>query len=141
MITSVDQARELLTALARQHGAGLPVRASSCLSAAVDELTDPLVPPAPVPVPDQLTAQLTAQLGEPVVVVSTVRGWLTAAAGTAPTVTAALAYGRAARELRDALDILHSTSRPTTSSSGSSSGTSSGTSSEIPSGSPSGPGQ
>ncbi len=136
MITSVDQARELLTALARQPGAKLPVRASSCLSAAVDELTDPLVAPAPVPVPAQLTAQLTAQLGDPVVVISAIRGWLTAAAGTAPTVTAALTYGRAARELRDALDILHSTSRPTTPTD-----TASGISSEISSESPSGTGQ
>ena len=109
MITSVELARELLAALARHHLTELPVRASVCLSAAVDELTDPLVAPTPVPIDP-------AELADPVATVTAVRDWLSLAAGTAPTLATALAYGRAARELRGALDSL--TPPPTAATSG-----------------------
>src|SRR3954447_6127950 len=41
-----DNERALLAALGHRHAATLPLTASICLSAAVDELTDPLTLPA-----------------------------------------------------------------------------------------------
>lgn len=98
-VTTVDHDRELIAATARRHLHTLPVRASTALSAAVDELTDPLVLPALIDVaedPRPVTAVLSDVLPR-----------LATAVDTAPTVTAALARARAVRQLRAALDALH----------------------------------
>lgn len=98
-MTTVDYDRELLAATARRHLGALPVRASTAISAAVDELTDPLTPPA-------LVAVEEADIGEPAAVIAAVRGSLIAAVQDAPTAGRALARARAARELGVALDAL-----------------------------------
>jgi hypothetical protein len=58
--TLVDHDRELLAATARRHHDALPVRASTALSAAVDELIDPLTLPALVDIDAAETDDATA---------------------------------------------------------------------------------
>lgn len=98
-MTSVDYDRELLAATARRHLGALPVRTSSAISAAVDELTDPLNPPP-------LVAVEEADIGDPAAVLAAVWARLLTAAQDAPTAASALAWARAARELGVALDAL-----------------------------------
>lgn len=100
-MTSVEYDRELLAATARRHLDALPVRTSTAISAAVDELTDPLNPPA-------LLAVAESDIGEPGAVISAVRDRLLAAVQDAPTAASALARARAARELGIALNGLRS---------------------------------
>jgi|SRR5450759_1620774 len=94
--TLVDHDRELLAATARRHRDALPVRASTALSAAVDELIDPLTLPALVDIDAAETDDATA-------VTAAVQERMRAAGQDAPTVGAAMARARAARELRTAL--------------------------------------
>lgn len=98
-MTTVEYDRELLAATARRHLGRLPVRASTAISAAVDELTDPLNPPA-------LVAVEETDIGEPAAVIAAVRGRLLTAMQDAPTAASALAWARAARELGVAFDAL-----------------------------------
>jgi hypothetical protein len=100
-MTTVEYDRELLAAIARRHLGALPVRTSTAISAAVDELTDPLNPPA-------LLAVAESDIGQPAAVLSAVRDRLLTAAQDAPTAASALARARAARELGAALDALRS---------------------------------
>lgn len=103
-MTTVDDERALLAATARRHLGVLPVRASTAISAAVDELTDPLNPPA-------LVAVEEAHTGEPAAVIAAVRDRLLTAIQEAPTAASALAWARAARELGVALDALRTAQR------------------------------
>lgn len=96
MTTLVDHDRELLAATARRHHDALPVRASTALSAAVDELIDPLTLPALVDIDAAETDDATA-------VIAAVQERMRAAGQDAPTVGAAMARTRAARELRTGL--------------------------------------
>lgn len=101
---SVDYDRELLAATARRHLGVLPVRASTAISAAVDELTDPLTPPALVTVDE-------SDIGDPASVLAVVRDRLLTAGRQAPTTASAVAWARAARELGVALDALRAACR------------------------------
>lgn len=103
-MTSVEYDRELLAATARRHIGALPVRTSTAISAAVDELTDPLNPPA-------LVAIEEADIRDPAAVIAAVRDRLLTAVRDAPTVQSVLARARAARELGVALDALRAVRR------------------------------
>lgn len=103
-MTPVDYDRELLAATARRHLGALPVRTSTAISAAVDELTDPLHPPT-------LVAVEEADIGDPAAVLAAVRDRLLTAVQDAPTTGGALAWARAARELGVALDVLRAARR------------------------------
>ncbi len=98
-MTTIDYDRELLWATSTRHLADLPVPVSNAMSAAIDELIDPLTLPALVEVDETDTDNVHA-------VITSVRGRLITAAGTAATVGEALAYARAARELAGALRAL-----------------------------------
>jgi len=99
MTTDLDLDRELLAATGRRHLDVLPIRASTCLSAAINELIDPLHPPELIAIPDTATADLRA------VLVAT-RTRLLTASQHAATVTVAMACARASRELGGALAAL-----------------------------------
>jgi hypothetical protein len=94
-----DDERALLAALGHRHAATLPLTASICLSAAVDELTDPLRLPA-------LIAFDAAAPSDPDAVMKAVQDRLAEMARTADSVDTALRCARAARELRRALQCL-----------------------------------
>ena len=99
MTTDLDLDRELLAATGRRHLDVLPIRASSCLSAAIDELIDPLHPPELIAIPDDATADLRG------VLVATCARLLTASQH-ASTVATAMACARASRELGGAVAAL-----------------------------------
>ncbi len=99
MTTDLDLDRELLAATGRRHLSVLPIRASTCLSAAIDELIDPLHPPELIAIPDAATADLRG-------VLAATRDRLLTASQHAPTVATAMACARASRELGGALAAL-----------------------------------
>jgi hypothetical protein len=103
-MTGIEYDRELLAATARRHLGALPVRASTAISAAVDELTDPLTPPA-------LVAVEEADIGDPAAVLAAVRCRLLTAVQDPPTAGSAMARARAARELAVALHALRAARR------------------------------
>ena len=96
-----DDERALLAALGHRHADRLPLRASICLSAAVDELTDPLTLPAFVVIEAAATR-------DPAAVIEAAYVRLLDTARTADGVATALRCARAARELRNALRFLDS---------------------------------
>jgi hypothetical protein len=96
-----DDEQALLAALGHRHANTLPLRASICLSAAVDELTDALTVPPLVDVD-------TAATSDPRAVIEGVRVRLLDRARTTDGVGTALSCARAARELRNALRFLDS---------------------------------
>jgi hypothetical protein len=100
MITrEYDNERALLAALGHRHAATLPLTASICLSAAVDELTDPLTLPA-------LIAFDADETSDPGAVIEAVHDRLFETARLAESASTALRCARAARELRRAMQCL-----------------------------------
>ncbi len=94
-----DDERAVLAALGHRHADTLPLGASICLSAAVDELTDPLT----VPASDAIDADSAS---DPRAVMEAAYLRLLDRARATQDVGTALSCARAARELHNALRFL-----------------------------------